>query len=303
MGGDAPKTAREEIRTDMGAHAPDVLALDFDGVLCDGMAEYFEASWRACRAIWPQADAVPPAGLAARFARLRPVVETGWEMPLVLRAILRGETDTAVFEDWPAVTKRLLETEHVTVARLRDTLDQVRDEWIARDLASWLGHHRFYPGVIDWLRRMAASRVRPIIISTKDGRFVRALLRQEGVSFGDGQVMGKEVGRSKPEVLRDLIGASVDDLLGGQALLLDHQCPPSVGRGRFWFVEDRFETLARVATEPSLDEIRLFLAAWGYNTEANRDAAQRHPRIRLLSLTEFTGDLAGWPAGSRSGEA
>jgi 3-deoxy-D-manno-octulosonate 8-phosphate phosphatase KdsC-like HAD superfamily phosphatase len=27
--------------------APQTLALDFDGVLCDGLLEYFETAWRA----------------------------------------------------------------------------------------------------------------------------------------------------------------------------------------------------------------------------------------------------------------
>ena len=38
--------------------AADILALDFDGVLCDGMAEYFETSRRTAAKVWP-GDAVP----------------------------------------------------------------------------------------------------------------------------------------------------------------------------------------------------------------------------------------------------
>ena len=71
---------------------PKLLALDFDGVICDGMAEYFESSLRAHHACF---DRTPGPGqreeLFARFAALRPAVETGWEM-LVLIALL-GERD------------------------------------------------------------------------------------------------------------------------------------------------------------------------------------------------------------------
>src|SRR5262245_13629838 len=65
---------------------PDILALDFDGVLCDGMREYFETSRRAHNRVWPAGPRVGNEVFPA-FDRLRPVIMTGWEMPLLLRAI------------------------------------------------------------------------------------------------------------------------------------------------------------------------------------------------------------------------
>ena len=46
---------------------PDVLALDFDGVLCDGMREYFETSRRTYAKAWPEEPA-PGEDLLPRFA-------------------------------------------------------------------------------------------------------------------------------------------------------------------------------------------------------------------------------------------
>ena len=45
---------------------PDVLALDFDGVLCDGMQEYFETSRRTYTQAWPDEPA-PREDLCPRF--------------------------------------------------------------------------------------------------------------------------------------------------------------------------------------------------------------------------------------------
>ena len=42
-------------------HIPNILALDFDGVLCDGMREYFETSRRTYVHIWPN-ETVPGRG-------------------------------------------------------------------------------------------------------------------------------------------------------------------------------------------------------------------------------------------------
>jgi hypothetical protein len=41
--------------------------------------------------------------------------------------------------------------------------------------------------------------------------------------------------------------------------------------------------------------VRLFLAAWGYNTEAARAAARADHRIRLLTLEQFRQGSGTWP--------
>ena len=76
---------------------PDVLALDFDGVLCDGMREYFETSRRTHGKAWP-GEPVPGEEWYAAFRRLRPVIFSGWEMPLLLRAIAARRADRRLFE-------------------------------------------------------------------------------------------------------------------------------------------------------------------------------------------------------------
>jgi len=50
-----------------------------------------------------------------------------------------------------------------------------------------------------------------------------------------------------------------------------------------------------VTTHPDLDDVRLFLAAWGCNTESARATADADPRIRLLTLEQFRRSTATWP--------
>jgi hypothetical protein len=71
---------------------PTLLALDFDGVVCDGRPEYFETAWRAYVETWPPPALTPgrPDNVAAQFSTLRPLIESGWEMPLLLHALLAG---------------------------------------------------------------------------------------------------------------------------------------------------------------------------------------------------------------------
>ncbi len=258
------------------ASAVKLLALDFDGVICDGLKEYFQTAWKAYDRLWHPSDPVPPEGLADRFYRLRPVVETGWEMPLVLRAILQGTSDDEILQNWPAIAQTFLAQEQLDASRLSAAVDGIRDEWIATDLESWLGEHRFYPGVIERLRAIVAGPVEVQIISTKEGRFIQQLLARQGVDLAPDAIWGKEVKRPKYQLLRELV---------------ESRHPASA----IWFVEDRLKTLQSVQAQPDLAEIRLYLADWGYNTASDRQLAQSSPGLQLLSLQQFSQDWQHWP--------
>jgi hypothetical protein len=258
--------------------AADILALDFDGVLCDGMAEYFETSRRTARKVWP-GEPVPGDELLPAFRRVRPVIMTGWEMPLLLRAITHGRPEADILRDWEGVRDRELATEpraRELGSLLTSTLDEVRREWIAADRAGWIGRNVPYCGLDD-LRRLVGEPESAVLVTTKEGEFARLILDDWGVRLAD--IQGKEAGTHKCDNLRALIDAYVT--AHGQ-------------RPRVWFVEDRFETLQHVTTHPDLENVGLFLAAWGYNTPRTRAAAQASGRVHLLELDRFRRGLSAW---------
>jgi phosphoglycolate phosphatase-like HAD superfamily hydrolase len=260
----------------VSAHAPAILALDFDGVLCDGMAEYFGSAWRAWRRLRPSVAPDPPRGLLDRFARTRPVIEHGWEMPLLIMALLAGVSETEILERWrPDALLGELGCSRREVAAV---LDGVRDEWIAADETDWLDHHRFYPGTIERLKRLGGGPTRVVVITTKEGRFAQKLLTRHGVDLGAENVYGKEADRPKPAILTELAA------------------PRSQAR-RLWFVEDRLKTLEAVKTTPGLDDVGLFLAGWGYNTPRDREAARSDGRVVLLALEQFAREFPEWLKG------
>jgi len=252
--------------------APAILALDFDGVLCDGMREYFESAWHAYRRLRPAVPPEPPPGLFERFARLRPLVETGWEMPVLMHALLARASEAELSREWRPDT--WLADLGASREAVGAELDRVRDEWIGEDETGWLASHGFYPGVIERVRGLAGGPVRVVVLTTKEGRFARTLLARQGLTLGDADVFGKEARRPKRTILLELIA-------GGDA-------------ARVWFVEDRLRTLQDVTREPGLAGVRLFLAAWGYNTAADRAAARRDGRILLLTLARFARDFPRW---------
>ena len=256
---------------------PTLLALDFDGVVCDGLLEYFQTAWRSYCHIWSSAEATPPAGLAEQFYQLRPVVETGWEMPIVLRAVLKGVPTTDIILGWSDICAQMVREEGLVPKEVEATVDRLRDEWISTDLEGWLSLHRFYPGVIDRIQQVLASSVHFFIITTKEERFVRQLLAKEGLDLAEAQIFGKSIRRPKAETLRQLC-----------------QQFAQTEKPVVWFVEDRLKTLQSIAAQADLLDLQLFLADWGYNTPADRTIAQQDDRVQLLTLSKFTEDFSDW---------
>jgi phosphoglycolate phosphatase-like HAD superfamily hydrolase len=261
---------------------PGVLALDFDGVLCDGMAEYFESSRRACARVWPESG-MPGRDLFAGFRELRPVIKTGWEMPVLLRALGSGLPTPRLHADWEAARDELLARDprgHDLLGKLLEqTLDRVRREWIETDRAGWLAQNKLYSDVAD-VRRLVRAPERAAVVTTKEGQFCRWLLDHWGIGVAD--IQGKEAGTHKCDNLRALRAKYEAET--GKKLTV-------------WFVEDRLKTLQCVRTHADLEDVGLFLAAWGYVTEATRAEARSAPGIKVLRLAEFTGPFADWGAG------
>ncbi|MBD2569065.1 HAD family hydrolase [Anabaena lutea] len=260
----------------MTVNSPTILALDFDGVVCDGLIEYFEVAWRTYCQIWSPVNDTPPDDLALRFYRLRPVIETGWEMPVLIKALIAGFSDDKILQEWTSITPQILAADNLKAKEVSTKLDNLRDDWIKTDLDGWLSLHRFYPGVIERLKITLASAVQLYIVTTKEGRFVQQLLQQEGLDLTPNAIFGKEVKRPKYETLRELIKKANTQTVS------------------LWFVEDRLKTLQLVQQQSDLDHVKLFLADWGYNTQPEREAGKNDPRIQLISLSHFAHDFSTW---------
>jgi hypothetical protein len=258
---------------------PHVLALDFDGVLCDGMREYFETSRRTHARVWPE-EPMPGVELFPVFRRLRPVILSGWEMPLLLRAIAAGRLEEDVLDGWEDVRDEIAGSDRgrreALIATLAATLDRVRREWIADDPAAWLAEHAPYCA-LDELRDVVTQPERTVLVTTKEGEFARRIL--DGWDLRVADVQGKEAGTHKCDNLRTQI----------ETYLTAHGRRPLV-----WFVEDRLETLEHVTTHADLSDVGLFLAAWGYTTAKARAAVPRTQRVRLLELDRFRRGLQAW---------
>ena len=247
----------------------DVFALDFDGVICDSARETAVSAWRAAGRFWPDLrGAEPPPDALEGFVTVRPVLETGYQAPVLMRLVARGIPTHDILADFAQLYSKEVADCTAPREQLLQVFGETRDRWIAQDPADWLSRHRFYPGVIPALRR--AMELAPIyILTTKQERFARELLNSATLDFPCDRLFGLESGRTKEGILAELV-----------------QAPASRGH-TFHFVEDRLQTLERVIDCPVLADVRLYLATWGYCTADGKRTADAHHRITLWDLPDF----------------
>ena len=249
------------------ADAP-LLVFDFDGVLVDGMAEYWWSARRAALALRPEGQL--PEQAPAGFSQLRPLIHKGWEMVLAALELSRADLDLGDYiADYDAHLQTALKRWQLAPGALQDSLEHLRSEAIREAPQTWLALHQPYPGVIERLQALTAERSPWRVLTTKGGSFARELLQAYGLE--PEAVDGHEQG-SKPEVLLQLSRRQERPL---------------------WFVEDRRPTLETVRSTAGLEGVRCFLVSWGYLAPGDRNDLPTG--ITLLQPEQFAQPLARWP--------
>jgi phosphoglycolate phosphatase-like HAD superfamily hydrolase len=248
-----------------------LLALDFDGVICDSAREAFVVAVRTFGETFPELRLAPAAetdaDLFARFLESMPLGNRAEDYAVTLAALARGValTDQAAYDAFHAGIER---------ARLRGFHKQfyrVRKDWAERDPEGWLARMAPYPGLCDLLRRRAGD-VRLAIATAKDRHSVRPILEAYGVSdlFPDGFVLDKDAGEKKRthvEQLAALAGCSASETT---------------------FVDDKVNHLEDVAAAGA----RCVLAAWGYNGAREHEIARARGFL-ICELSDFEARVFG----------
>lgn len=234
-----------------------IYALDFDGVICDSAVETAITGWKCAGQIWDDMPGpVPPQSLIDQFRRVRPIIETGYEAILAMRLLHLGETTDAIYSDYAGKTQALMQDAQVTVNDLKKLFGETRDAWIDSALADWVGMNPLFSGISDKLRRLGQHGIW-YIITTKQERFVRQILKANQVDLPDAHIFGLDRNMSKQEVLKELLEKHPDQPIH--------------------FVEDRLPTLLNVQKNDELASVKLIFALWGYNTDKDKAIAAQIP--------------------------
>ncbi|MCU0303866.1 MAG: hypothetical protein MUC56_07410 [Thermoanaerobaculales bacterium] len=244
-----------------------VLALDFDGVVCDSLREVLATALATYEAMTPGSPLI--AGLRARHGDGRwhaldlagdPVIRLFTDlMPLGNRAedfgvALRAADDRVELADQEAYDAFHTTFEAAWLERFHRAFYEQRASARAIDPGAWIALHAPYPAVLDLLRRRAGDATYALV-TAKDRRSARLLLDHLGVGglFRPDLVLDKETGVSKTAHLtavRERTGAPFETIT---------------------FVDDKVNHLLAVAPLG----VRPVLAGWGFNTGREHALARR----------------------------
>jgi len=219
-----------------------VLALDFDGVLCDSAREAFVVALRTYRRVLSRelAGDERDEALFRAFVELIPLGNRAEDYAIALAAIERGRAlaDQAAYDAFRG------ELDPAALRAFHKQFYRERAAWLEADPEDWHAHMRAYPGVCELLRRRAGDAALAIA-TAKDRRSVRELLARYGIAdlFPEQAVLDKETAVSKREHISQIAGRT-----GAPA-------------SEITFVDDKVNHLEDVAPSGA----RCVLATWGYN--------------------------------------
>ena len=254
-----------------------LLILDFDGVIIDGMNEYWSSSQQACINLLSNDLSSNQLELTNKipenFKELRPWVEHGWEMVLIAAEALRDnsylrlEGANAFSSNYRQNCKEALAHWGWEAEVLQKALDSARKDAISSDFSIWVKQHQPFPDMISRLKLFSCEGIELCVLTTKSTIFTKKLL--DALKIKIKIIFGYEFG-SKANVLSDL------------------------GKNRQikGFIEDRRETLEKIAQIPSLKSISCYLASWGYLKPTDKMLLPNN--IILLDKKKFAAPLATW---------
>lgn len=247
---------------------PPIYALDFDGVICDSAIETAITGWKAAQKIWQDMpDGHPPQILIDHFRSIRPFLETGYEAILIMRLLQQGMGVKALTQGYHCALNALIKDNQLKIAPLKQLFGVTRDQWITQSPQEWLTMNPLFSGVLAKLEVLENNPSNPwYIITTKQKRFVQQILQHYKLHLNDQFIYAMEDKLTKQAVLLQLREKHADQTLV--------------------FIEDRLPTLINISENKPLNNIKLQLVDWGYNTDEDKRSTRQHS-IALITQEDF----------------
>ena len=243
---------------------------DFDGVIVDGMNEYWHSSLLACEKYLNTPNIFIEQKLYKQvsntFIEMRPWVKYGWEMLIIVHEIIKRENslnnkNKINFQNkYHQNCKEILLRNSWVSEDLQKCLDKSRKYQINKDFNSWVKLHKPFFEVIDFIERIKKDQIKTGIITTKGEIFAKKIL--EKLNIFPELIFGYESG-TKVEIASKL--SNEYEIMG--------------------FIEDRKKTLVDIKQNNYTKHIPCYLADWGYLKKTDRNNLPYE--IKLLKLKDL----------------
>ncbi len=256
-------------------HHKRLILFDFDGVIINGIDEYWLSSKLACEKYLltnsKHLNLNRYIEVPKIFADIRPWVKFGWEMVLITHEILKTDkplnnlTKNSFLKNYEENCSNLLLRYSWESIQLQKCLDNARLFQINNDYQKWISLHQPFNEVLDFIRQAKNQGYKIGVISTKGKIFTSKILSNLNI-FPD-LIFGYESG-------------SKIDIISNLSLSYDI-------RG---FIEDRRKTLSNIIEKDQTKFINCYLAEWGYLK--NTDKNNLPKGIKLLNIKNLEDLLA-----------
>ena len=247
-----------------------VFLFDFDGVIVDGMNEYWHSSLLACEKFLNSTNIKVDQKLYEKvpdtFREIRPLVKYGWEMVLIVHEIIKNDNPLNnsnkddFINEYHDNCQRILKYNCWLSEDLQKILDKSRVYQIEKDFEKWVSLHNPFTEVINFMEKLRKKGIKTGIITTKGEMFAEKILKELNI-FPE-FIFGYESG-TKMKIAKKLSQAY--EILG--------------------FIEDRKKTLLEIKQNPQTSHIPCFLADWGYLKGSDR--YNLNNEIKLLKLSNI----------------
>ena len=244
-----------------------VFLFDFDGVIVDGMHEYWHSSLLACEKYLNSPHIFVDQKLYKKvpntFKEIRPWVKYGWEMVLIVHEMIKTENPIKNFNkndfinNYHQNCQKILKDNCWIAEDLQKILDKSRTYQIEKDFETWVNLHNPFFEVINFIEKLRKREVKAGIITTKGKIFTEKILKK--FNLNPEFIFGYESG-TKIKIAEKL--SQTYEILG--------------------FIEDRKKTLIEIKQNSNTSHIPCFLAEWGYLKKS--DKYNLNNGIKLLTL-------------------
>ena len=168
-----------------------IFLFDFDGVIVDGMNEYWHSSLLACEKYLNTPEITLDQKLYKTvpntFKQIRPWVKYGWEMVLIVHEIIKKENSLNYLnkdnfiENYHQNCHKILRDNCWFKEDLQKVLNKSREYQIEKDFEKWVNLHKPFFEVINFMEELKKRNIKAGIITTKGKIFAEKILQQLNV--------------------------------------------------------------------------------------------------------------------------
>ena len=237
-----------------------LIAIDFDGVLCDSINECLITSYNAYHIINKEIYKLNKISNESieYFHKHRALAVKARDFYFLWDALYNIKSELL---SYPLKSDKRINSH--TLDYFNKIFYEERTSWMQTDNSNWLMHTKLFSEIAQFPRNIF-NKNNIIILSSKDGDSIKNIFKQEGFIINNDNIYGAESFTDKLSVLEE------------------YQAKYNIDPKQMYFLDDNIDNLLSVLKM----DINLFIAEWGYVNKDQLPLVKKN-NINILKLNEL----------------